>query len=244
VSQCSICQQVKTETKRPAGLLKPLLVPSHLQENLSLDFIISLPLSEGHSTILVIVDHFSKGIHLGFLRPHYTTFKVDALFFDLVCKLHGFPRSLVSDCDPIFISQFLCELFRLCGTKLRMITSYHLEFDGQIEVFNHVLEQYLRAFVHDKPSIWSTFLSLAKWSYNTFVHSGIGLTPFKVTYEKPPPSLPNYLLGSSNVEAVDVVLTSREVMHTLLLKRLTKAQADMKCFADSKRYNVYYSVGE
>lgn len=43
-----------------------------------------------------------------------------------------------------------------------MSTSYHPETDGQTEVLNQVLEQYLRSFVHEKPTSWFRFLSLAE----------------------------------------------------------------------------------
>nr|KYP47835.1 Transposon Ty3-I Gag-Pol polyprotein [Cajanus cajan] len=244
VAQCSTCQLMKYETKRPAGLLQPLPIPSTIWEDLSLDFITGLPTSQGHSTILVVVDRFSKGVHLGVLPSHYSAYKVAMLFVDMVCKLHGFPRSLVSDRDPIFISHFWRELFKLSGTKLRMSTAYHPESNGQTEVFNRVLEQYLRSFVHEKPSQWSKFISLAEWSYNTSVHSGTGLTPYEITYGKPPPTIPHYILGSSNIEAVDSVLTTREALYELLQKRLSKAQAAMKHSADSKRRDVYYKVGD
>lgn len=81
---------------------------------------------------------------------------------DLVCKLHGFPRSIVSNRDALFISAFWRELFQLSGTKLQMCTTYHPQFDGQTEVLNRVLEQYLCAFVHNRSSNWFKFLTLVK----------------------------------------------------------------------------------
>ncbi|GAU50876.1 hypothetical protein TSUD_411060 [Trifolium subterraneum] len=195
IAQCSICQQMKYETKRTPGLLQPIAPPSAIWEDLSLDFITGLPPSQDHVAILVVVDRFSKGVHLAPLTPQYTSLKVANVFFHTVCKLHGMPRSLVSDRDPIFISKFWRELFTLCGTKLRMSTAYHPETDGQTEVYNRVLEQYLRSFVHQKPSQWSKFLSLTEWAYNTSIHTATGMSTFKITYGREPPSIPQYLLG-------------------------------------------------
>lgn len=117
-----------------------------------------LPAYHGHTTILVVVCHFSKGIHLGMLQPHYTAHTVALLFMDIVGKLHGMPRSLVSDRDLLFISRFVQELFKLSGTKLGVSSAYHSQFDGQIEVLNRVIEQYLWSFMHNKPSSWGRFL--------------------------------------------------------------------------------------
>ena len=64
IQHCSICQQVKTDTHKLVGLLQPLLVPTTVWEDLSLDFITSLPSSQGFTVILVIIDRFSKGVHL------------------------------------------------------------------------------------------------------------------------------------------------------------------------------------
>lgn len=91
----------------------------------------------------MVVDRFSKGVHLGMLRPNYTASTVANLFMKIMGKIHGMPRSLVSDRDPLFVSGFWQELFKLLGTKLRMSSVYHPQSDGQIEVLNRVIEQYL-----------------------------------------------------------------------------------------------------
>lgn len=69
VSQCTTCQKTKYETKRAVGLLQPLSIPSGIWEDISMDFIIDLPPSHNYTTILVVVDHFSKGAHFGTLPP-------------------------------------------------------------------------------------------------------------------------------------------------------------------------------
>lgn len=106
IRQCTTCQQVKYEPKEPTGPLHSLLIPTSPWQDLSLDFITGLPPSKGYTAVLVVIDRFSKGAHFGALLTHYTANKVALLFLDIVCKHHGFPRSLVSDHDPIFIGHF------------------------------------------------------------------------------------------------------------------------------------------
>lgn len=106
VTTCLQCQQIKYDHRKSPGLLCPLPVPSRPWEDLSLDFIGGLLAFQGHTVILVVVDRFSKGVHLGKLWPNYTAVTVANLFMEIVGKLHGMPRSLVSDRDPLFVSRF------------------------------------------------------------------------------------------------------------------------------------------
>lgn len=106
ITACLDCQHTKYDTRRPARLLCLLSVTSRPWEYLSLDFIVGLLAYHGHTIILVVVNRFSKGIHLGMLPSQYTTHIVTTLFMNIVGKLHGMPNSLVWNCDPLFISKF------------------------------------------------------------------------------------------------------------------------------------------
>ena len=125
-----------------------------------------------------------------------------------------------------------------------MSSAYHPQTDGQTEVANRVVEQYLRAFVHWKPSSWGCFLLWAEWSYNTSVHSSTGMTPFEVTFGRKPPSFPQYLTGTSTVAAVDDLLSQREETFNLLRRKLQKAQTRMKDIADGHRRDHEFQVNE
>lgn len=171
--------------------MQPLPIPAHVWKDISLDFVTGLPASGGYSVLLVVVDRFSKYVHLGALPSHYTAYKVAELFVNMVCKLHGLPKSIVSDRDPIFISKFWSDLFKFSGTLLRMSSAYHPQTDGQTEVTNRTIEQYLRAFVHHKPSLWHRYLPWAEYHYNTSYHTAAGITPYQVVYGKPPPIIPS-----------------------------------------------------
>jgi len=245
VAQCIDYQLVKYEPAKPRGLLCPLPVPARPWEDLSMDFIAGLPAYRGNTCILVIVDQFSKGLHLGMLPPSHTAQTVAQLFMELVEKLHGMPRSIISDRDPLFISKFWQALFRLSGTKLKMSSAYHPQTDGQTEVANRIIEQYFRAFVHRKPQLWGHFLLWVEWSYNTSIHSSTGMTPFEITFGCKPPAFPQYVAGTTTVDTVDDLLSQREAIFTLLRQKLLKkAQTRMKAITNERRRDHEFQVGD
>jgi hypothetical protein len=74
--------------------------------------------------------------------------------------LHGIPKTIMSDRDPEFTSNFWNGLFKRFGTNLNFSIVYHLESDGQTKRVNRVIEYILRMYVMDKPSSWEDYLHL------------------------------------------------------------------------------------
>jgi hypothetical protein len=106
IMECDTCQQAKYENTSLAGLLQPLPIPTRVWTYLSMVFVEGLPLSQGHSVILVVVDQLSKGSHFISLSHPYTAAKVAQLFIHNVLKLHGMPQSIIYDHDTTFTSAF------------------------------------------------------------------------------------------------------------------------------------------
>lgn len=102
VQNCLTCQQAKTEATLPAGLLQPLPIPDQIWEDLVMDFITGLPSSGGYTVILVVIDRLSKYAHFSPLKEDYSSKVVAETFMKFVVKLHGFPKTIVSDKDKIF----------------------------------------------------------------------------------------------------------------------------------------------
>lgn len=211
---------------------------------MSLDFIEGLPISNGKSTILVVVDHLTKYAHFMSLGHPYTALSVAQVFLDYVFKLHGLPLILISDRDKVFMSNFWSDFFKLQGVELHMSTTYHPQSDGQTEVVNRCLETYLRCMCGDQPTEWSKWLSLAEFWYNTTFHSAIETTPFEALYGYPPPVHIPYFKGESAVHDVDTSLVTRDAMMEVLKHHLGRAQRRMKSQHDKHRSERKFSVDD
>ena len=118
VASYVICQQTKYSTQPPAGPLQPLPSPSLVWNEAVMDLITRLPPSRGYTVILVVVDHLTKSAHFGPLLTDFTAACIITLFTEMLIKLHGFSSIIISDRDPIFLSNFWEKLFELGGTTL------------------------------------------------------------------------------------------------------------------------------
>ena len=63
IAVCATCARSKTSTRPRYGLLRPLPIPSRPGSHIALDFVTGLPMSEGNTTILTVIDRFSKAAH-------------------------------------------------------------------------------------------------------------------------------------------------------------------------------------
>uniref|UniRef100_A0A2N9GGR4 Chromo domain-containing protein n=1 Tax=Fagus sylvatica TaxID=28930 RepID=A0A2N9GGR4_FAGSY len=136
------------------------------------------------------------------------------------------------------------ELFKIQEVELAMSSSYHPQTDGQTEVVNRSLEQYLRAFAGDKPSMWVHWLPLAEFWFNTNYHTSTKMTPFEALYGYEPPTILDYIPGTTKVAAVDDYLHQQQRILGLLKENLLSAQSRMKTQADKHRLERSFQIGE
>nr|KYP37502.1 Retrotransposable element Tf2 [Cajanus cajan] len=244
IRECQSCQHNKSIHKKKDGFLQPLPQPRRVWEDINMDFVTHLPSSFGHTVIWVVVDRLSKYVHFLALPTKFSAAALANRFSTDVYRFHGTPRSIVSDRDSMFLSQFWRELFRIQGTTLKFLTAYHPETDGQTEVVNRSLSAYLRCVAGDLPRRWYSVLHLAEFWYNTSYHSAIGTTPFQALYGRPPPVVRDYILESSTDTAVESLLQDRTTNLRIIKEHMCRTQQRMRDQANKGRINVTFEVGD
>ena len=188
----------------------------------------------------MVVDRLSKYAHFIPLKHPYSAVTVDVVFAKEVVRLHGFPHSIISDRDKVFLSHIWTKLFQLQGMNLRRSTTYHPQTGGQSEVVNRCLETYLLCFSYDNPKSWSHWLSWAEYWYNTIYHVSIATTPFRAIYGRDPPPLLRYGSSTTVNSSVEQQLQKRDAILDELKSHLARAQAKMKETVDHHRRDINF----
>jgi len=163
-------QIIPTSSDRRAP---PLPIPSALWDTISMDFIVELPQSAGHDSIMVVVDSITKCAHFISMVTTISATGAAHLFLNHVWKHHSFPWKVVSDRGPQFIAEFTQELYRLLRIKLAATTAYHPQGDGQTEQVNQELEQYLHLFTNQRQDDWVGLLPFTESIMNGTTHVGV-----------------------------------------------------------------------
>lgn len=243
--RCLECQQVKAEHQHPAGLLQPLPIPEWKWETITMDFITGLPKSKkNNDSIMVVVDKLSKSAHFIPVQSTYRAAQIANVFMQNIFKLHGLPKTIISDRDVKFTSVFWRTLFERLGTQLNFSTAYHPQIDGQNERVNQVVEDMLRSYVMQQPTRWEEYFHLVEFAYNNGYHTSLKMSPFEVLYGRKCHTPSSWGGPEDKLLMGPEMLEEMEVMVKKVRANLKIAQDRQKNFADRKRTFKEYQVGE
>jgi hypothetical protein len=161
-----------------------------------------------------------------------------------IVRLHGVPLSIVSDRDPRLTSRFWRAFQRELGTDLRFSTAYHPQTDGQSERTIQTLEDMLRACVLDFGGSWEDHLALIEFTYNNSYHSSIQMAPHEALYGRRcrAPLCWDTVIDSGSV-STDIVDEANQKIR-VIRQRLQTAQSRQKSYADRRRRELEFQVGD
>ena len=213
VKGCPLCQRNKSGHRRYAGKLEQHSMPSQKWEQISMDFISGLPKTKsGNTMIMVVVCTLTKMVHFVPCPASCKAPDVARLYVQNIFRLHGWPKTIITDRDGRFIDQFWQSMCSQLGADMIMSTAHHHETAGQAERMNRVLEETLRHFVSDKMDNWDELLAAAEFAINNSHNRSIGTSPFHFNYGYHP-SVPLDVGVSPNPDVSQFLTHHHGLMH-------------------------------
>jgi hypothetical protein len=247
VERCITCLKAKSRLN-PHGLYTPLPIPNVPWEDISMDFILGLPRSQrGSDSIFVVVDRFSKMTHFIPCHKNDDASHVAELFFREIVRLHGVPKTIVSDQDAKFLSYFWKTFWGKLGTKLLFSTTCHPQTGGQTEVVNRTLSTMLRVVLKKNLKMWEQCLPHVEFAYNRAVHSTTNFCPFEIVNSFKPHTpmdlLPLPLQEQVNLDAIKISELIKKI-HEDTRMNIEKKSAQYAKKANKGKKNVLFKPGD
>ena len=235
VQRCFKCQQNKVQHQKKTEELHLLEIPQGPWQEISIDIIGPLLKSNGINAIVVIVDKFTKIIHLKATMMNISSEGIAKIYRDNIWKLHEILRKVLSDRGPQFASKFMEELTKALGTKRQLSTAYHPQTDGQTERINQEIGMFLRHYVNYQQDDWTEWLAVAEFQYNDKRHATTGRTPFKLNFGRH--LWKGDLMVQTGILQVKEFLSGLQKSWEQATKVIKEAQKSMKKQFDKKRRN-------
>ena len=91
-----------------------------------MDFVVGLPkIASGNDVIWLIVDRLTKSGHFIVIKASFSLEKLAEIYVSQIVRLHGVPKSIISDHDGRFTSRFWMSVHNAMGSKLKFSIAFH-----------------------------------------------------------------------------------------------------------------------
>ena len=195
---CS-CQTSKVQSHVRAPI-NSYNTPARRFDHINVDLVGPLPVSQGYSHLLTIVDRFTRWPEAIPISDTTTTAVARALLYNWVSRF-GVPLEISSDRGSQFVSELWSAMASMLGTHVSRTTSYHPQANGLVERFHRTMKQSLRARLTD--CNWVDQLPWVLLGIRTMPKEDIGASSAELVYGAPltvpgdfAPMLPNQLSPS------------------------------------------------
>ena len=250
IQSCDRCQRIKSSGRSSLPAVQPI-VANRPWAIITLDFVGSfMPASHtGHTECLIIVDKFTKMVHLAGCCKEVNSKDTAYLVIKYVVALHGVPEEIISDRGPQFDSQVWYDIWNILGARVKLAAPQHPQTDGQSERGIRTFLQLMRAYTESQREQWELFLPIFEFAMNNAVNTSTGITPFFANFGRHPRAADSLLGGESLHEKGETVV-GRDLRRRL--ERIWEAIKDkLKKVADQmitrtlpSRNPLEYAIGD
>uniref|UniRef100_A0AAZ3PPC9 Integrase catalytic domain-containing protein n=1 Tax=Oncorhynchus tshawytscha TaxID=74940 RepID=A0AAZ3PPC9_ONCTS len=197
-------------------------------------FLLTFPPSQGNTTILVVVDRFSKSCRLIPLPGLPTALQTAEALFTHVFRHYGVPEDIVSDRGPQFTSRVWRAFMERLGVSVSLTSGYHPESNGQVERVNQEVGRFLRSYCQDRPGEWARYIPWAEMAQNSLSHSSTNMSPFECVLGYQPVLAPWHQSQTEAPAVEEWVQRSKETWRAVQ-ESLRQASVRQKKSADRHR---------
>ncbi|XP_016582062.2 uncharacterized protein K02A2.6-like [Capsicum annuum] len=136
--------------------------------------------SNGHRSILVAIDYFTKWVEAATFKSVTKKVVIDLIHSNIICRF-DIPKIIVTDNAANLNSHLMQEVCQQFKIMHRNSTPYRPKANGAIKAANKNLKKILRKMVQGSQQ-WHKKLPFALLGYCTTVRTLIGATPYLLVY--------------------------------------------------------------
>ena len=172
IKGCHICQLSRDE-KLPSRHLQARINPNYVpMSRLSMDLKVMPRSHKGHRYILCIIDEVTNFLITVPIFQARSEEIGEALLENIITK-YCIPEYIIIDQDRAFMSSFMTYLLHRLNIKIKTIAPYNhlsLQVEHGIKSLTCILTKHLTSL----GQMWTKYLSLATFAYNTFNSPNLG----------------------------------------------------------------------
>jgi hypothetical protein len=160
------------------------------------------------------------------------------IFLKVVVRLHGLPKTIISDRGPQFAAILWKRICERLGINRRLSTAFHPWTDGHNERMNWSMEQYLRIYTSHQQDDWVQWLPLPEFAANNTTSETTKCSPFFAVSGIHPRMTFDGAVGEprdSRMVDADSVQTAMQQVYEHLQVEMRRSQNNMEEGANRRR---------